>query len=270
MDKCTVLAHPLPTPCPHSALSRPHPHRFCNNDSWKRQRHRLRPVPALLRHPRKSVYGILRPIPAVIPRGNAKNNNWCKVHASTERGHRSRDLSSRGHRPRQRGGVSLQSCRVTNQCQSYTLSICGPRQLGPTPVPVPVPVQDYHPDCQFSVNSCGIYTYYSRIIPPHAEPAQSSTQARAQGTATRRIAVIRRACFEEGSRTEPVGLPGCLAAGARSASGPGSTLPPGSPIRQGVEHAAQGSEVCHRSTGTHAVRGREPGRVDRHPGLVTG
>ena len=147
-----------------------------------------------------------------------------------------------------------------------SVSICGPRQLGPTPVLV----RDYHPSCQFSVNSCGIHTYYSRIIPPHAEPAQSSTQARAQGTATRRIAVIRRACFEEGSRTEPVGLPGCLAAGARSASGPGSTLPPGSPIRQGVEHPAQGSEVCHRSTGTHAVRGREPGRVDRHPGLVTG
>ena len=50
------------------------PPRFCNNDSWKRQRHRLRPVPALLRHPRKSVYGILRPIPAVIPRSNARNN----------------------------------------------------------------------------------------------------------------------------------------------------------------------------------------------------
>ena len=32
-----------------------------------------------------------------------------------------RDLSSRGHRPRQRGGVSLQTCRMTNQCQSYTL-----------------------------------------------------------------------------------------------------------------------------------------------------
>ena len=31
-----------------------------------------------------------------------------------------RDLSSRGHRPRQRGGVSLQTCRMTNQCQSYT------------------------------------------------------------------------------------------------------------------------------------------------------
>ena len=34
-----------------------------------------------------------------------------------------RDLSSRGHRPRQRGGVSLQTCRMTNQCQSYTHSI---------------------------------------------------------------------------------------------------------------------------------------------------
>ena len=31
-----------------------------------------------------------------------------------------RDLSSRGHRPRQRGGVSMQTCRMTNQCQSYT------------------------------------------------------------------------------------------------------------------------------------------------------
>ena len=43
--------------------------------AWKRQRHRLRPVPALLRHPRKSVYGILRPIPAVIPREDARNNS---------------------------------------------------------------------------------------------------------------------------------------------------------------------------------------------------
>ena len=34
-----------------------------------------------------------------------------------------RDLSSRGHRPRQRGGVSLQTCRMTNQCQSYTHSM---------------------------------------------------------------------------------------------------------------------------------------------------
>ena len=31
-----------------------------------------------------------------------------------------RDLSSRRHRPRQRGGVSLQTCRMTNQYQSYT------------------------------------------------------------------------------------------------------------------------------------------------------
>ena len=65
---------PVPTPCPHSTLSRPHPHRFCNNDSWKRQRYRLRSVPALFRHPRKSVYGILRQIPGVIPRGNVRNN----------------------------------------------------------------------------------------------------------------------------------------------------------------------------------------------------
>ena len=75
VDKAWTSARHLPTPCPHSALSRPHPHRFCNNDSWKRQRHRRRPVPALLRHPRKSAYGILRPIPAVFPRGNARNNS---------------------------------------------------------------------------------------------------------------------------------------------------------------------------------------------------
>ena len=32
-------------------------------------------VPALLRHPRKSVYGILRPIHEGVPRGNARNNS---------------------------------------------------------------------------------------------------------------------------------------------------------------------------------------------------
>ena len=68
-DKAWTSARHLPTPCPHSALSRPHPHRFCNSDSCERQRHRLRPVSGLLRHPRKSVYGIHRPINAVIPRG---------------------------------------------------------------------------------------------------------------------------------------------------------------------------------------------------------
>ena len=34
-----------------------------------------------------------------------------------------RDLSPKGHGPGQRGGVSLQTCRVTNQCQTYTQSI---------------------------------------------------------------------------------------------------------------------------------------------------
>ena len=33
-----------------------------------------------------------------------------------------RDLSSRGHRPRQRGGISMQTCRMTNQCETYTHS----------------------------------------------------------------------------------------------------------------------------------------------------
>ena len=36
-------------------------------EEWAEAKH-IRPVPALLRDPRKSVYGILRPIPAVIPR----------------------------------------------------------------------------------------------------------------------------------------------------------------------------------------------------------
>ena len=75
----------LPTPCPHSVLLRPHSHRFCNNESWKRQRHRRRPVPALLRHPRKSVYGILRPIPAVIPRGNARNSTYAWLKSTLQK-----------------------------------------------------------------------------------------------------------------------------------------------------------------------------------------
>ena len=44
------------------------------DDSWERQQHRLRPVPGLLGHPRKSVYGILGPGTVGIPRGNPKNN----------------------------------------------------------------------------------------------------------------------------------------------------------------------------------------------------
>ena len=43
--------------------------------SWERQRHRLRPLPGLLRHPRQSVYGIIRSNRGVIPRANAGNNN---------------------------------------------------------------------------------------------------------------------------------------------------------------------------------------------------
>ena len=62
----------FPTACPHSALSRPQPHRFCNNDSSERQR--LQPAPGLLRHPRKSGYGTLRPIAVGIPRPIARNN----------------------------------------------------------------------------------------------------------------------------------------------------------------------------------------------------
>ena len=72
----------LPTPCPHSAPSRPHPHRFCNNDSWERQHHRHQPVPGLLRHPRKSVDGIVQSIPVGVPRGNARNNSvWVRLGA---------------------------------------------------------------------------------------------------------------------------------------------------------------------------------------------
>ena len=63
----------FPTACPHSALSRPQPHRFCNNDSSERQR--LQPAPGLLRHPRKSGYGTLRPIAVGIPRPIARNNS---------------------------------------------------------------------------------------------------------------------------------------------------------------------------------------------------
>ena len=55
-------------------LSRLDPHRFCNNDSCERQRHRLQAVPAILRHPRKFVNGTVRSIPVRSPRGNARNN----------------------------------------------------------------------------------------------------------------------------------------------------------------------------------------------------
>ena len=69
----------FPTACPHSALSRPQPHRFCNNDSSERQR--LQPAPGLLRHPRKSGYGTLRPIAVGIPRPIARNNTHaCVTH----------------------------------------------------------------------------------------------------------------------------------------------------------------------------------------------
>ena len=64
----------FPTACPHSPLSRPYPHRFCNSDSWERQRHRLQTVPGLLRHPRKSVDGTTRSEIVTIQREKARNN----------------------------------------------------------------------------------------------------------------------------------------------------------------------------------------------------
>ena len=60
--------------CPHSALSRPHPHRFCSSDSSARRRHRLAPHPGLLRHPTQSVYGTERSILVGSPRENSGNN----------------------------------------------------------------------------------------------------------------------------------------------------------------------------------------------------
>ena len=72
-------ARHLPTPCPHSPLSRPHPHRFRNNDSCERRLRRHPAVPGILRHPRKSVTGTIRPNPRGIPRENAKNNKQQKL-----------------------------------------------------------------------------------------------------------------------------------------------------------------------------------------------
>ena len=63
----------FPTACPHSALSRPQPRR-CRNNNFS-ERHRLQPVPRLLRHPRKSDYGTVRQITGGIPRPIARNNS---------------------------------------------------------------------------------------------------------------------------------------------------------------------------------------------------
>ena len=80
----------FPTACPHSALSRPQPRR-CRNNNFS-ERHRLQPVPGLLRHPgrRKSDYGTVRQITGGITRPIARNN--------TER-----TPSRRLHRPSRRG-----------------------------------------------------------------------------------------------------------------------------------------------------------------------
>ena len=76
MDKAWTSAWHLPTPCPHSPLSRPHPHRFDNNDSsQQRQLPRHQSVPGLLRHPRKSVCGTIRSITVVFQREKEKNNS---------------------------------------------------------------------------------------------------------------------------------------------------------------------------------------------------
>ena len=76
----------FPTTCPHSALSRPHPHRLCSYDSSTRRRHRLAPHPGWLRHPTQSVYGTERSILVGIPRENSGNNTMAtseRVHGSS-------------------------------------------------------------------------------------------------------------------------------------------------------------------------------------------
>ena len=63
------------TPGPHSALSRPHPHRLCNDDPSQRRRRRPRALLGLLRHPRQFVYETNRRIAVGIPRDIARNNS---------------------------------------------------------------------------------------------------------------------------------------------------------------------------------------------------
>ena len=75
VDKTWTSAAHLPTPCPHSALSRPHPHRFCNDDSSQRRRPRPRPLLGLLRHPKQFVYETNRRIAVGIPRDIERNNS---------------------------------------------------------------------------------------------------------------------------------------------------------------------------------------------------
>ena len=80
VDKAWTRAAHLPTPGPHSALSRPHPHRLCNDDSSERRRRRPRALLGLLRHPRQFVYETNRRIAVGIPRNIARNNTagrWC-------------------------------------------------------------------------------------------------------------------------------------------------------------------------------------------------
>ena len=68
-------ARHLPAPCPHSP---PSPHNLTASAAaihGKGHFTRHPPVPGLLRPPRKSVYGIVRPIPVGIPREKARNNS---------------------------------------------------------------------------------------------------------------------------------------------------------------------------------------------------
>ena len=69
-------------PANRAPPSRPHPHRFCNYDSSRRQRHRLPPHPGLLRHPTQSVYGTERSILVRLPRENSGNNMCGETHGT--------------------------------------------------------------------------------------------------------------------------------------------------------------------------------------------
>lgn len=112
----------FPTACPHSALSRPHRHHFCNNDSSERRRLRLQPVPGLLRHPRHSVYGTIRSNRAGIPREKARNNNISVGASGTIRIrlalHRVRRYMSHGGVEKQAHGVSVSPCAPRSGSES--------------------------------------------------------------------------------------------------------------------------------------------------------
>ena len=107
----------FPTACPHSALSRPQPHPFCNNDRSKRRWHRLRSVPGLPRPLTQSVYGTIRSNPVGVPREKARPCSRSFRSDSTASRHASSGLGPVGALYR----FTFQCCRQSEVLPSRVL-----------------------------------------------------------------------------------------------------------------------------------------------------